>query len=239
MLSKGLLASLAGLAAASPLTARGFPPVKQAQGFNLIANVSDPSKDFFNPPIHGWALIGLHAGAGISAGSLSPNSSALFFVNGTARDVSAAATSIELPPLVATGVGAIPMGLQFVSSPTNDTEPAAIELNYGLGTIGAGILGGLRSPYPIAFAPFHGSFMVCNQTVPVYPNPPYPVRFAKEHIVDEEGHVATDIPSDCVAITFLAQCATLPDLEGKDELNITVEAVDCYEDVSSIDWCKY
>lgn len=229
---------LASAAAASPLARRAYPPVSQAQAFKLVANVTDPSKDFFDPPVNNWFLTGTHSGAGILDGMLSADDGITFFVNGTGRDVSAQSTSIQAPPLPVGGGTPTPQGLQFPQA-GNPDNTASVQVGSGIGYPGAGIYPPQRSAYPYAFAPLRGSFMVCYEPRQSYPAHPYPVRLAISHIIDDEGHEAVDIPSDCVEITFLAQCETLPALEGVEELNIIVEGVSCYEDVAAIDWSMY
>ncbi|KAH8891210.1 hypothetical protein GQ53DRAFT_806642 [Thozetella sp. PMI_491] len=236
MISTTLTLLLAGLATATPLARRAYPPVSQAQAFTLIANVTDPSKDFFVPPVDHWAFTAVHAGAGISDGMLTPDGGMVLFVNGTAQEVSAGATSILTKPIPVTGGSPIPVGMQYGVGP-NDTT--SVELVFGFGMPGAGIYPPQRSPYPQAFVPVQGSFMVCNETRQGYPAHPFPVRISTTKAVDSEGRSHYDIPSYCVEITFLAQCAELPPFDGADELNIHVEGVSCYDNVASIDWGKY
>jgi hypothetical protein len=225
-------AFMASLAAASPLKPRmSYPPLSQSSGFTLVANITDTSKNLFNPPVNSWSLVGTHVGAGLNAAILSANGGSIFFVNGTAQEVSSASTSVALPPIASVdGNGNpyyTPWGLQFSPTAANENE-VAMGLNFGLGTKGAGITPGLRSSYAPLFGPYGGSFVVCNESAPTYGRPQYPVRLEQ-----------ADIPDNCVTINLLAQCAELPELSGVEELNITVEAVKCYEDVASIDWSQY
>lgn len=85
MLSTVLSLGALGLAAAAPLESRQvvphYPPTQQSKGFNLVANISDPSKDF-TPPINNWLLSGLHVGAGLSDASLSSTGGRIFYQNG-------------------------------------------------------------------------------------------------------------------------------------------------------------
>ncbi|KAK4641216.1 hypothetical protein QC761_610430 [Podospora bellae-mahoneyi] len=228
-------ALMASLTVASPvsLTQRQFqgnyPPRTTANGFKLVANISTPS-NIFDPPVHNWFLSGVHVGAGLNAAILVPNvdAAATLFVNGTGRDVSAQATSIGLPPIKYQG-GATPMGLRFPMGPIE--HATNLGLNFGPGNIGAGVVGGLRSPWAQAFTPYP-YFIVCNETEPAYGRPQHAVKVAPS---------VESIPENCVAITFLAQCATLPEdvFEGVDELNIHQLDAPCYEDVGAIDWSQY
>ncbi|KAK9769290.1 hypothetical protein SCAR479_14041 [Seiridium cardinale] len=224
------LALIAGLVAASPMKKRAYPPLSQSQGFTLIANVTDTTKAVFDPPVNSWSLVGTHVGAGLNTAVLYADGGSVFFVNGTGQEVSSASTSIALPPLRSTdGDGNsnyTPMGMQFSAS--GDDGEVYIGLNIGLGTKGAGIIPGLRSPYAELFGPYGGTFVVCNETTPVYGRPQYPVRVERQ-----------DVPENCVAINLLAQCAELPPITGVDDLNIIVEDVKCYENVAAIDWSQY
>ncbi|KAK3950639.1 hypothetical protein QBC32DRAFT_346050 [Pseudoneurospora amorphoporcata] len=55
-----------------------------------------------------------------------------------------------------------------------------------------------------------GTFIVCNETDPVYTRPQYPVRFAKSN-----GDGTVNLPSNCASIELLAQCGTLSYLDGQ------------------------
>ncbi|KAH6640031.1 hypothetical protein BKA67DRAFT_588326 [Truncatella angustata] len=225
------LAMLASLVAASPLKERAsYPPISQSSGFTLVANVTDTSKPIFDPPVNGWSLVGTHVGAGQSTAVLSPGVGSVFFVNGTGQQVSSASTSVGLPPLTSTNIDGnpyyIPMGLQF--STNAEGNEVYVGLNVGLGTSGAGIIPGLRSPYAELFGPYGGTFAVCNESEPAYGRPQYAVR------LEVDG-----VQANCVAINLLAQCAELPALNGVDELDIIVEDVKCYENVAAIDWSQY
>jgi hypothetical protein len=236
MVSTTLSLALAGIAAASPLAIRDYPPTSMAQAFHIVANVTDPSKDL-NPPINGFFITGVHIGAGLAAAVLAKTEPAYFFVNGTNVDVSAAYTSIALPPIGYTGGGPVPQGFQFGT--TDDENIMSIGLNNGPGTHGAGVYPGLRSSYADVFAPWSGSFMVCHIDKPMYGRPQYQVRYSKTYAKGPNGPFDYDIPADCVAIRLLAQCADLPPLQGVDELDIIVEGVKCYNDVASINWKDY
>lgn len=236
MLFKSLsLASAAGLAAASPMSRRdAYPPLSSSTYFKLVANVTDTTKDIFDPPVNSWYLTGTHVGAGLNTAVLYAPDGATFFVNGTGQQVSSASTSVGLPPLVSQDANGTafysPQGLQFSQS-TGGSTPGEVYvgLNVGPGTSGAGITPGLRSPYADLFGPYGGAFVVCNESAPAYGRPQYAVR----------AEPADAVPDNCVAISLLAECAADPGVEGKEELNIITEDVKCYEDVSAIDWSQY
>jgi hypothetical protein len=188
-----------------------------------VANITDPATDVFDPPIGSWSVVGVHVGAGLNAAVLDPSLSATFFINGTLPQISSQGTSVALPPL-ASSFGPVPQGMTFGGSGSE----VSIELDNGLGATGAGIVSGLRSPWPQLFAPYAGTFVVCNVTDATYGNPQYQVKIEQ-----------AEIPANCVGIKLLAQCAPLPALVGVGELNIIVEPVSCYEDVAAIDWSQY
>lgn len=214
----------ASLAAATPLRRQtAYPPTTSATGFTLVANITDPSTTVFDPPIGSWSVTTVHVGAGLNAVVLDPTSSATFFVNGTGPQVSSQGTTVAMPPL-GDDASPIPRGMMFGAN----GDEVSISVNYGLGTPGAGIVGGLRSPWPELFGPYRGTFVVCNVPDATYGNPQYQVRI-------EEA----DVPANCVPITLLAQCAALPELVGVDALDIIVEPVECYESVAAIDWSQY
>jgi hypothetical protein len=215
----------ASLAAATPLRRQttAYPPISTATAFTLVANITDTSSTVFDPPIGSWSMVGVHVGAGLNAAVLDPTLAATFFVNGTAMQISSQGTSVALPPL-GDDTNPIPQGMTFGLN----GDEVAISLSTGLGATGAGIVGGLRSPWPELFTHYTGTFVVCNVTDATYGNPQYQVRI-------EEA----DVPANCVPITLLAQCATLPELVGVEELNIIVEPVPCYENVAAIDWSQY
>ncbi|KAK0726260.1 hypothetical protein B0T21DRAFT_371285 [Apiosordaria backusii] len=227
---------MAGLTAASPLSLSqrqfqgNYPPRATADAFTLVANISIPST-IFNPDVNNWFLSGVHVGAGRNAAILQPtlDRASVFFINGTGRDVSAQATSIALPPIKSQS-GATPAGLQFIPY-ENPHNLVNLGLNFGPGSVGAGVVGGLRSPWAQAFTPYR-YFIVCNETEPAYGRPQHAVKLAPD---------AESIPENCVAVTFLAQCATLPEgvFEGTEELNIHQVGAPCYEDVGAIDWSQH
>lgn len=66
---------------------RQYPKTQRSQGFILVANVTDPAKDFFEPPINHWYLDRINSRVGIvSPAQLSNKSEAhipIYFLNGT------------------------------------------------------------------------------------------------------------------------------------------------------------
>ena len=75
---------LVGLASAVPLAGRQvphYPPTSLSTGFRLVANVTDPTRDF-TPPINHWVLSGIHTGAGTSDVVLSAEDGRVLYQNG-------------------------------------------------------------------------------------------------------------------------------------------------------------
>ncbi|KAK4183297.1 hypothetical protein QBC35DRAFT_119048 [Podospora australis] len=225
MVSKTLILAAAGLATAGPLCGRApFPPMNTAEAFTLIANVTDTAKAaslFPDIDIQGLRINAIQLSEGHNPLFLNPVTRNVFFVNGTAADVSAGATSIAIPPREHNG-RFLPQGLQFTAGAT----PGLLEVgsNIGFPHTGAGIRGGLRSPYPTAFAPASGTFVACVNE----PLIPRAVKFA-----------TGTVPENCVAINLLAQCSELTLPNAGPVLNLSPVPVSCYKDVSAIDWSKY
>lgn len=230
-----LIAASLAVAVPTRRQAPSYPPTTTAQAFTLVANVTGNQAGVFSPPIgsSSWSLVGVHVGANLNVGVLDPGSGATLFVNGTGADVSRQSTSIGLPPSrYTTGNNTVvyePAGMSFPGA-DGDGGGVGIQLNLGLPTTGAGIVGGLRSPWPQLFTPYgQGPYAVCNISDATYGNPQYRVTIPVEE----------SVPDTCVTISLLAQCAALPELAGAAELGIVVEPVECYEDVSAIDWSLY
>lgn len=148
-----LIAASVAAAASISRQAPVYPPVSSANAFTLVANVTGDQSGIFTPPIGAanWSLVGNHIGANTNLGILNPGAGAVLFVNGTGPEISSQSTSIGLPPAYLEDAdGAItyqPVGMSFAS----DGVEAAILLDIGYGTTGAGIVGGLRSPWPLLF----------------------------------------------------------------------------------------
>jgi hypothetical protein len=221
--------SLAGFTSASPaLVRKAFPPRSTATAFTLVANVTDLSTDFFEPSINGWNLAGVHVGAGQNTLVLDPTYSDILFENGTGVDVSRESTNVVMDQ------GYYPFGLIVTDLPDSDNVQYFGE-QAGSWQTRLGIRPTQRDAYARLFAPTAGTFVVCNETTPVYTRPQYPVRF-----VEADGEGNTSIPELCVAIELLAQCAELNPLQDGAAYNHDLALpVACYDDVSAIDWSQY
>lgn len=70
-----LLATLGLLTHAQDNTCgRQYPETQRSQGFILVANVTDPAKDIFDPPINHWYLGKWRVSAGIATARVSNES---------------------------------------------------------------------------------------------------------------------------------------------------------------------
>lgn len=222
---RDLIIALAMLA-----TANGqYPQTERSLAFNLIANITDTSKlGIFKDPIQNWPLTTTHTGAGIATAILASSTNHLFFVNGTAEEEAAMETTMRLPPLMCRySQDPESWGMHFQQSTIAASGYLGIHIDRA--ERGAGIIGSTRSPYPILFAPepFRAlKFMVCNETEYVYGRPQYGIKQAEE------------VPDNCAEMVLLAQCTKLWPVPM---LNVTewgwqVREVDCYRNVSAIDW---
>ncbi|KAK3997912.1 hypothetical protein QBC44DRAFT_354382 [Cladorrhinum sp. PSN332] len=228
---------------ASPLSTRQwskpYPPYTYAKYFSLVANISDPelaASTFpgVTPPASGWVLTSVHVGAGRNAAVLSPprpeiSGGQILFQNGTGRDISAAATSINLPPFETNSGVVVPWGIQF--DRVGGSNVFEVGMNFGRGSVGAGIEGGLRNPYAEGFGP--GVFVVCFQESPTYGRVQYGVKAV------EGGNL---VPEGCLRVGLFAQCIfgeIEGGLKGVEEFGWVNEGVGCYEDVGGIEWGLY
>ncbi len=171
----------------------------------LVANITDLSKDL-SPSVNHWKVTGSHIGAGQSTAVLTPEVGRTFFENGTDDNIG-----------IATDGGRYPWGLTIIRPSPDSTGPDNIEwvgIQIGLAPKGVGILTD-NATSPQVYVPGSGTFVVCNETNPVYGRPQYPVKFVRTTLVDGAAH--QDIPALCAPITLLAQCATLDPLEGDAE----------------------
>lgn len=227
--------AIAGISTASPVALRStYPPTSVSQGFVLIANVTDLSKDF-SPSINGWKVEGVHIGAGLDTATLNADSGRVFFENATLEN----GHYIVNSSLITDG-GLYPYGISLV--PISSDLPDSDYLDYVGINIGTGSREvGIRPfpvPYPEVYTTDRGTFVVCIEPDPTYGRPPFPVRFAKSHF--DGADEIQPIPEGCVPINLLAQCAILPPVQyGAAYDHENAQTVRCYDDVSAIDWTQY
>lgn len=227
--------AIASLSAASPVAIRAtYPPTSESQGFYLVANVTDPSKDL-SPPINGWKLEGVHIGAGLDTATLSAEYGRVFFENATLES----GHYIVNSSLITDG-GLYPYGITL--TPLSSGNPESDYLDYVGVNIGTGSREvGIRPfpvPYPEVYTSDRGTFVACTEPEPAYGRPPFPVRFARSHF--DGADEIQPIPDGCVAINLLAQCTALPPVQDGAEYNHdSAQTVRCYDDVAAIDWTQY
>jgi hypothetical protein len=233
---------LLGLASAVPLTSRQvvphYPPTSLSTGFRLIANVTDPSKDF-NPPVNNWVFNGIHVGAGLNDAVLladGADSGRILYQNGTAAGLRFNEGSV----LSDGGTPPFPFGISVQAADATDSDGYhEVSLNAGSGTSGV-LLARFPEVYPILHATAPGTFVACNQTAPYYNQNFITVRWAYDVFNSTTALYDHQIPDGCTAITLVPECATLKDLpEGSLSSHEYAANSTCYEDVSAIDWTQY
>ncbi|KAI1765188.1 hypothetical protein GGR53DRAFT_491301 [Hypoxylon sp. FL1150] len=227
-----LLAFATPLSSANPIFTRQeatYPPSTFSQGFKLIANVTDRAHDL-SPPIHGWALQGAHTGAGQNTAVLnSTTPGMIFYQNGSLTDVSRNQSDM----LTDAGTPLTPYGI-VLRYPSDADEVVVLGIDAGAGTAGVTLT---DPPYPMtqlsSADDASGQFAACRQNISYYP----PDR---EFVVVKAFRDAYEVPDNCVAVEFLPQCATLPDLpEGSHSSHEFADTARCFEDPADIDWPKY
>ncbi|KAI0022489.1 hypothetical protein F4780DRAFT_733121 [Xylariomycetidae sp. FL0641] len=235
-------AALTGLASATPLVSRqtpNYPPTSQSQGFQLIANVTDPSTDL-SPSVNGFVLSGIHVGAGLSEAVVSADSGLVFYHNGTAQAIKSGSGSI----LMDGGTPPFPWGISIAapSTPSNLSGPEHyVGVNAGSGTSGV-TFASFPDPYAYLTAPGQqGTFAACARPVEYYGGQVWTVVRWVEDVWDEEAKLYLPlVPQGCTRVNFLPQCAPLPGLPA-DAIASHEFALSqrCYEDVSAIQWGMY
>lgn len=223
------LLGLASLAAASPIVSRDppteTPPTSTSQGFQLIVNVTDLSRDF-SPSIHQKYVNSIHVGAGqslLGIGNKEDNPRT-FYINGTALEFHFATSTV----ISDSGTPASPWGISF----SNDTDNGHLaHLNGGPGAKGIGLT---RWSVPYTFM-YPETYAICDETVPYY---------HKNFMVVKQFDLGLNgvevIPKNCVPVRLFAQCAKLNDLpKGSISSHEFAYNTECYEDVAGIDWPKY
>ncbi|KAH6660984.1 hypothetical protein BKA67DRAFT_642004 [Truncatella angustata] len=242
MLNALISLAFAGLSCAAPLNARQvvphYPPTQLSTGFRLIANVTDPSKDF-NPPVNNWVFNGIHTGAGSNDAVLLPDgtdSGRIFYVNGTAEEVFYGQGST----LTDGGSPPFPFGIYVASEDQTDADGFHdVSVNVGSGNKGVQLT---RFPvvYPTLKGVGQGTYVACDQKVPYYNANYITVRWTYDTVDPETFLNVHQIPEGCVAINLVPECATLNDLpEGSLSSHEFASSSVCYGDVSAIDWTQY
>ncbi|EMR68843.1 hypothetical protein MGN70_004817 [Eutypa lata] len=229
---------LLGLASAVPLSTRQipyYPPTSKSLGFQLIVNVTDPSKDL-TPPVNGWAFSAIHTGAGFNEAVISENvtASRIFYQNGTAEEIRYREGSV----LSDAGTPAYPWGIQVESKDDTAGVEASVSVNVGGGTP-AVLLTQFPEPLSYLTGTNPGTYAICPRNVPYYNTVYNVVRWTYDAYNNATGLYEHTVPEDCAEVKLLPQCAELPDLLEWDSSSHDFAATsNCYDDVSAINWAQ-
>ncbi|KAG6009229.1 hypothetical protein E4U43_000026 [Claviceps pusilla] len=224
------LLSLGGLALASPLIVPrdNEPPTLTSKGFNLVINVTDLSRDF-SPSVHGKYIDGIHVGAAESllGSEDSKERAILFYVNGTEIDVHFAHSNVVSD----FGTPLAPRAISLTLDKGSDIAHTA-HMNGGSGDKGIGLT---RFPVPYTFL-YPETYAICDESVSYYPGRTF--RILKQFQLGLKTF--KDIPSNCVPVRLLPQCAKLNDLPpGSFSSHQWAYESPCYDNVAAIDWKEY
>ncbi|KAK0724502.1 hypothetical protein B0H67DRAFT_550256 [Lasiosphaeris hirsuta] len=186
--------------------------ITTALAFTLIANVTTPSLDL-TPSINHLNLTAVHVGAGLDAAVLTPTGPArVLYLNGTAPQDTGIASDGGLFPY-GLRLGSLAAGAQSVGLDVGGVQPGVAISEEG---------------WPQVVGPEEGGFVVCFEVRPVYGRPQYPVRFVR---------AGGDLPSGCVPVALLAQCAVLGEVpRGAVYDHEGVREVRCLGDVRAVEW---
>ncbi|KAK3311976.1 hypothetical protein B0H66DRAFT_644785 [Apodospora peruviana] len=217
-----------------------IPKYSSSNGFQLVVNVTDRTKDTYTPPVHGSFVQLAHVGPPYNRAVASTSSGSVFYQNGTFSDIAnqriGILTDIGTPPF--------PAGVTYqFPEQQNQTDEKGKPIHVNGGASGGGTrLTRLYEPLSyltILSDVVESTFVVCpNSTIPYYARTNY--RFNVVNWVqatrDSTGsHIV--IPEGCVAVNLVPQCATLNDLpENAFSSHDFAQEVRCYDDVAGMDW---
>jgi hypothetical protein len=219
-LAPALTIAAAGLASAAPAAcpAPHHDPTL-SKGFRLVVNVTDPTADFKKTPINGLQLSSIHAGAGVEMPTVTKDGAT--FYSGSDKTVNLAIS------------GSSPYGL------TQAEEPSS-PLLYGLGINIAEATKGFEVVKPESQpmctnlrGPRVGSFVVCDNGFSAPEFAQLEVRF-----LEASRGIAAPMPDNCVAVTFLPECAPIDLSEATYDHSNLVDTVCHAGKVVDIDWSK-
>ncbi len=204
-------ALLAGMASCAPTSTPLYPPTSQSSNFRLVANVT--SSDL-TPSINGFSISSYHIGAGQAYAVLDSDisTSRILYVNGTASEVRYNAANL----LSDEGTPLFPAGVSI------DSTTGAVYINAGEGEAGVGLT---QFPEPISElkGAEYGSFYACESELEY--------GSAVQLFYKLFGDAT---PAGCADVTLLPQCS-----EGSGAEDEFANVVECYADVSAIDWSIY
>jgi hypothetical protein len=233
------LASAVAARPTSPSTTGGnYPPLSVSRGFRLVANVTDPSKDFV-PSINNWELSGLHVGPPFNRGVLRDGQGRVFYQNGTEEDNKYWHSSMVTDgstPLV-------PYGIQ-IQWHEDDIDMHNLTINAGAGSM-AIMLSSAKNPYsyidPLENSGAKATFVACKQTIPYYGDKiQYTTINWLVGSLNDKNEYGLQVPENCVPIHLIPECTVLPDLpDNAFSSHEFAQEVRCYDDVSAIDWRKF
>ncbi|KAH8881211.1 hypothetical protein GQ53DRAFT_668300 [Thozetella sp. PMI_491] len=206
-----------------PYSTADPPHISSSQGFVLVANVTDLSKDF-SPSVNHWKVNGVHIGAAQSTVVLDNSTDGrIFFQNGTAGTLGIGADGGRYPwGLYVLNFGSDSPGLENVKW---------VGLQVGMTQMGL-VIRDDKDARPRLYTPDEGTFVVCNETRPTYGRPPFPVRFVKPKVIDGVAH--QEIPDLCVPINLLPQCSKLDPVSSDAEYDHAyVQSVRCYDNATT------
>ncbi|KAG5983906.1 hypothetical protein E4U55_006818 [Claviceps digitariae] len=224
------LLSVSGLALASPLIASrdNAPPTLTSQAFNLVVNVTDPSRDF-SPSIQGKYINSIHVGAGESLLGLgnAEDHARIFYINGSAIDFHFAHSTV----ISDTGTPPAPWGISLTQDKDSDIAHTA-HLNVGSGDKGIGLT---RFPVPFTFL-YPETYAICNESIPYY----HGLQFLIVKQFQLGLKTFKDIPPNCVPVRLFPECTKLNALpDGSFSNHQWAYKTSCYAKVTDINWTKY
>ncbi|KAJ4148196.1 hypothetical protein LMH87_002677 [Akanthomyces muscarius] len=227
---------LAGLAAAAPtVPAPVYPEFTTSNAFNLVLNVTDASKDL-SPSVHGSFITSIHVGPPFNyvGQTADAGSARTFYVNGTGLEVrfgnSNTVSDGGSPPF--------PEVLSLVKDEGSETL-STLFLNAGNGGEGNYRIGVTAFPNPIPEL-YPTTYVACKEPLAYYGGKEFVVIKQAQTTVTKDGKMEHNIPEGCAPLRLLPQCAKLNDLPaGSQSSHDLAATVNCYKDVSSIDWSKY
>lgn len=225
--------SLLGLASASPIAGRQVsappppPTTFSSQGFNLVVNVTDPTRDL-TPSVQGNFVNSIHVGAGLAlVGVGAPdNNPRIFYQNGTADELEYSQGTVVSDG----GSPLAPYGFSLTADEGSQSASTA-HLNGGFGTKGVGLT---VFPEPYTFL-FPENFAVCNESVPYYQNENFFILRQFDVTYGSDGIAIDNIPSECAPVRIFPQCAQLEDLPADSIASHEYAATSlCYKSVAAI-----
>lgn len=228
------LVALFGLSIASSMDAHNtpkYPEKSSSRGFHLIANVTDWYPRHLANKVHGQPIEAIFLGQLNYILGIENGLSRIFYQNGTDRDLKYGEVGI-----VSDG-GAwpvVPYGMWVRREILTRHIKYSLRLNPGIGHLGLSIS---RAPSPYAVLELE-MLAVCKEPIGHR-------GFAHAMIMRSFQDPNTDrdetqIPKECVPVRLIPQCTPLMPVSHHDMANHAfVQRVDCYQNVSAIDWTKY